>query len=85
MVSAAHYLRDHLLAVITAIDIKVCYPEPFLVTSIDTGTAAGCTIAFEWYQVGPLIYREKCDILVFLVRANIRYGCPQLFPTISKA
>ena len=52
MVRAAYYLRNHLFAVITAIDIKVRikvgYPEPFLVTSIDTGTAAGCTRAFEW-------------------------------------
>ena len=72
MVRAAYYLRDHLFAVIIAIDIKVCYPEPFLVTSIDTGTAAGCTIAFEWYQVGPLKYNTYIVIQWPMVHMNLR-------------
>ena len=72
MVSAAHYLRDQLFAVITAIDIKVCYLEPFLVTSFDTGIAAGCTIAFEWYQVGPLIHNTYIVIQWPMVHMNLR-------------
>ena len=31
------------------------YLALFLVTSIDTGTAAGCNITFDWYRVGPLL------------------------------
>ena len=52
---AAFSLRYQLFAVITAIKIHVCYLALFLVTSIDTGTAAGCNIAFDWYRVGPLL------------------------------
>ena len=52
---AAYSLRYQLFAVITAIKIHLCYLALFLVISIDTGTAAGCNIAFDWYRVGPLL------------------------------